>query len=167
MTLNKRLQEIRSLLPHTMLRDRETLSRRLNRILRLEEHASLLAATERQALASVEERRYRLNHRPPVTFPENLPITSKRQQIVRLIKENQVVIVSGETGCGKSTQIPKMCLEGGKRACRQNRMHPAPKNRGNHHAHRIAEELAKASADPSATKSGSEKKRANRLSSRS
>jgi len=141
MSVDKRIQEIRALLPHTMLRDRETLSRRLNRIFRLEEHASLLAAMERQARASVEERRYRLNHRPPVTFPENLPITSKRQQIVRLIKENQVVIVSGETGCGKSTQIPKMCLEAGrglvgKIGCTQPRRIAAITI-----AHRIAEEL--------------------------
>ena len=96
---------------------------------------------ERQARASVEERKYRINHRPLVTFPESLPITSKREQIVRLIKENQVVIVSGETGCGKSTQIPKMCLEAerglaGKIGCTQPRRIAAITI-----AHRIAEEL--------------------------
>ena len=144
MSLDKRIQEIRSLLPHTMLRDREILSRRLNRIFRLGTKrtlANLLAAVERQARASVEERRYRLDHRPQVTFPETLPITSKREQIVRLIKENQVVIVSGETGCGKSTQIPKMCLEAGrgiagKIGCTQPRRIAAITI-----AHRIAEEL--------------------------
>jgi ATP-dependent helicase HrpA len=148
MSLNKRIQEIRSLLPHTMLRDREILYRRLNRIFRLEEQkkepgnlATLLSAIERQARASVEERRCRRNNKPPVTFPESLPITSKREQIVRLIKENQVVIVSGETGCGKSTQIPKMCLEAGrgvagKIGCTQPRRIAAITI-----AHRIAEEL--------------------------
>jgi ATP-dependent helicase HrpA len=131
-----------------MLRDREALSRRLSRIKRLEEQkadpgklSELLAAAERQTRASVEERRYRRDHRPRVSFPESLPITSKRQQIVRLIKENQVVIVSGETGCGKSTQIPKMCLEAGrglagKIGCTQPRRIAAITI-----AHRIAEEL--------------------------
>jgi ATP-dependent helicase HrpA len=141
MSLNKRIQEIRALLPHTMLRDREVLSRRLNRILRLEARSNLLAAVERQARDSVEERRYRFDHRPRVSFPESLPISSKRDQIVRLIKENQVVIVSGETGCGKSTQIPKMCLEAGrglagKIGCTQPRRIAAITI-----AHRIAEEL--------------------------
>jgi ATP-dependent helicase HrpA len=141
MSLDKRIQEIRALLPRTMLRDRESLSRRLSRIRKLEDPSELLAALERQARASVEERRYRRDHRPPVTFPETLPITSKREQIVRLIKENQVVIVSGETGCGKSTQIPKMCLEAergiaGKIGCTQPRRIAAITI-----AHRIAEEL--------------------------
>jgi ATP-dependent helicase HrpA len=131
-----------------MLRDREVLSRRLSRIKRLEEQkaapgkvSEMLDAAQRQAMASVEERRYRRDHRPPVSFPENLPITSKRQQIVRLIRENQVVIVSGETGCGKSTQIPKMCLEAGRGiagriGCTQPRRIAAITI-----AHRIAEEL--------------------------
>jgi len=148
MSLDKRIQEIRALLPHTMLRNREALSRRLSRIKRLEEQkadpgklSGLLDEVERQAQASVEERRYRRDHRPRVVFPENLPITSKREQIVRLIKENQVVIVSGETGCGKSTQIPKMCLRAGrglegKIGCTQPRRIAAITI-----AHRIAEEI--------------------------
>ena len=131
-----------------MLRDREILSRRLNRILRLEAEKAeprklvdFLNALERQARDSAEERKSRLVNRPQVTFPESLPITSKREQIVRLIKENQVVIVSGETGCGKSTQIPKMCLEAGrglagKIGCTQPRRIAAITI-----AHRIAEEL--------------------------
>ena len=74
MSLNKRIQEIRSLLPHAMLRDQEALSRRLSRIYRLEEQkadpgklSELLGAAERQARASVEERRYRRDHRPRVS----------------------------------------------------------------------------------------------------
>jgi ATP-dependent helicase HrpA len=141
MSLDKRFQEIRALLPHTMLRDREHLSRRLSRIRKLEDPSDLLDSLERQARASAEERRYRREHRPQVTFPETLPITSKRAQIIRLIKENQVVIVSGETGCGKSTQIPKMCLLAGrgiagKIGCTQPRRIAAITI-----AHRIAEEL--------------------------
>ena len=141
MSLEKRIHKIRSLLPQTMLRDRDILSRRLSRIHKVEDDSNLLANLERQAQASVEKRKHRLNHRPRVAFPDSLPITSKRDQIVRLIKENQVVIVSGETGCGKSTQIPKMCLQAGrgiagKIGCTQPRRIAAITI-----AHRIAEEL--------------------------
>ncbi len=48
-----------------------------------------------------------------ITYPQNLPITAKREEIVRLIRENQVIVLSGETGSGKTTQIPKFCLEAG------------------------------------------------------
>lgn len=47
-------------------------------------------------------------------YPAELPITERREEIVRAIKENQVLVVTGETGSGKSTQIPKMCLEAGR-----------------------------------------------------
>jgi ATP-dependent helicase HrpA len=48
-----------------------------------------------------------------IRYPESLPISSKRGQIIDSIKERQVTIISGETGSGKTTQIPKMCLEAG------------------------------------------------------
>jgi ATP-dependent helicase HrpA len=108
MSLEKRIQKIRSHLPHAMLRDRDRLSRRLSRTFRHEARkeaperlANLLAALEQQARDSAEKRRYRLNHRPRVTFPETLPITSKRDQIVRLIKENQV----GWSHAGRSSHF--------------------------------------------------------------
>jgi len=47
---------------------------------------------------------------PPVTFPEALPVSGRREEIARAIASNQVVIVSGETGSGKTTQLPKICL---------------------------------------------------------
>jgi ATP-dependent helicase HrpA len=70
-----------------------------------------------------------------------LPITAHRREIINAIRENQVVIIRGETGCGKSTQIPKMCLEAGrasrgKIACTQPRRIAAVTI-----AYRIAEEM--------------------------
>ncbi|WP_250434377.1 ATP-dependent RNA helicase HrpA [Caballeronia sp. ATUFL_F2_KS9A] len=47
---------------------------------------------------------------PPITFPEALPVSGRREEIARAIAANQVVIVSGETGSGKTTQLPKICL---------------------------------------------------------
>ncbi|WP_144156432.1 ATP-dependent RNA helicase HrpA [Paraburkholderia sp. BCC1885] len=51
---------------------------------------------------------------PPITFPEALPVSGRRAEIARAIAENQVVIVCGETGSGKTTQLPKICLELGR-----------------------------------------------------
>jgi ATP-dependent helicase HrpA len=49
-----------------------------------------------------------------IRYPRELPIVSRKGEIVRAIQKHPVVIISGETGCGKSTQIPKMCLEAGR-----------------------------------------------------
>ncbi|MCE3607981.1 ATP-dependent RNA helicase HrpA [Massilia sp. P8910] len=51
---------------------------------------------------------------PPITFPEDLPVSGRRQDIAKALLENQVIIVSGETGSGKTTQLPKICLELGR-----------------------------------------------------
>lgn len=46
-----------------------------------------------------------------IKFPENLPVSQRKAEILKTIAENQVVIIAGETGSGKTTQLPKMCLE--------------------------------------------------------
>jgi len=143
--MNERIQRILSILPETMLRDREAISKKLDKILQgprtgkgLPRH---IAAFERRIQASLLEKEGRLQGRPRVVYPENLPISGKRDEIIRAIQANQVLIVSGETGCGKSTQIPKMCLEAGrgiegKIGCTQPRRIAATSI-----AHRIAQEL--------------------------
>lgn len=47
---------------------------------------------------------------PPITFPEALPVSARRDEIARAIRDHQVVIVCGETGSGKTTQLPKIAL---------------------------------------------------------
>ena len=49
-----------------------------------------------------------------ITYPESLPITARRTELIAAIRGHQVVIIAGETGSGKSTQIPKLCLEAGR-----------------------------------------------------
>ena len=51
---------------------------------------------------------------PPITYPESLPVSGKRDEIARAIAGHQVVIVCGETGSGKTTQLPKICLDPGR-----------------------------------------------------
>ncbi len=54
------------------------------------------------------------NPLPTITFPEELPVSGKRDEIARAIRDNQVIILCGETGSGKTTQLPKICLELGR-----------------------------------------------------
>src|SRR6187455_548659 len=56
----------------------------------------------------------RLATLPKVTYPDDLPVAARRDDISAAIRDNQVVIVAGETGSGKTTQIPKICLELGR-----------------------------------------------------
>jgi ATP-dependent helicase HrpA len=51
---------------------------------------------------------------PRISYPEQLPISERRQEIAEAIRDHQVVIVAGETGSGKTTQLPKICLELGR-----------------------------------------------------
>ena len=59
----------------------------------------------------LEERRARL---PKPTFNDDLPIVQRKREIAELIERNQVIVVAGETGSGKTTQLPKICLELGR-----------------------------------------------------
>lgn len=54
------------------------------------------------------------NPLPKITFPEELPVSGRRQEIADALRQHQVIIVSGETGSGKTTQLPKICLEIGR-----------------------------------------------------
>ena len=51
---------------------------------------------------------------PAITYPDTLPVTDRKDDIAAAIRDNQVVIIAGETGSGKTTQIPKICLELGR-----------------------------------------------------
>ncbi|MES2114300.1 MAG: ATP-dependent RNA helicase HrpA, partial [Pseudomonadota bacterium] len=54
------------------------------------------------------------NPLPPITYPEDLPVSGRRHEIAEALQNNQVIIVCGETGSGKTTQLPKICLELGR-----------------------------------------------------
>ena len=63
---------------------------------------------------SIANKEEKINKRPQVEYPENLPISQNLERISQAISDNQVVIIAGETGSGKTTQIPKICLELGR-----------------------------------------------------
>ncbi|MFI9030343.1 ATP-dependent RNA helicase HrpA [Streptomyces sp. NPDC053560] len=104
-------------LPELMLRDQQRLGRRLDgarRIRKPEARAAVLAEIAQgidEAQLRVEQRRAAV---PEITYPEQLPVSQKKDDILEAIRDHQVVIVAGETGSGKTTQIPKICLELGR-----------------------------------------------------
>src|SRR5262245_64962183 len=52
--------------------------------------------------------------RPRPTYPMDLPVVARRDEIAQAIRQNQVLILCGETGSGKTTQLPKICLDAGR-----------------------------------------------------
>ena len=72
------------------------------------------AALAQKIEASMASRAARAAGVPQVTYPEELPVSAHREEIRRAIEQHQVVIVCGETGSGKTTQLPKICLEAGR-----------------------------------------------------
>jgi len=112
-----RIDEIKKLLPQGMLPDWVRLGSRLVRLIRdrlhPDKHDPLMDRLLAQAQASVQTRLDRLARVPKVQYPLELPITARKDDIVQAIRDHQVVVLAGETGSGKTTQIPKMCLEAG------------------------------------------------------
>ncbi|MEU3849022.1 ATP-dependent RNA helicase HrpA [Streptomyces sp. NPDC029554] len=126
------------------LRDAQRLGRRLEgarKIRKPEARAAVLAEIEAE-IARGEERMARRRARvPEVTYPEQLPVSQKKDDIAAAIRDHQVVIVAGETGSGKTTQIPKICMELG-RGARGMIGHTQPRRiAARTVAERVAEEL--------------------------
>ncbi|MFD5592712.1 ATP-dependent RNA helicase HrpA [Streptomyces griseorubiginosus] len=99
------------------LRDAQRLGRRLEgarRIRKPEARAAVLSEIEAEVGKGEERVHARRARVPAVTYPEQLPVSQKKDEIAAAIRDHQVVIVAGETGSGKTTQIPKICLELGR-----------------------------------------------------
>jgi ATP-dependent helicase HrpA len=115
--VDERIEELKTLLPKCMLPDWVRLGRRLARILRDRHHPdqrdALLERLRQQVDASIALREERRLNLPQINYPPELPITARKDEIVAAIRGHQVVVIAGETGSGKTTQIPKMCLEAG------------------------------------------------------
>ncbi|OBX09506.1 ATP-dependent helicase HrpA [Gallibacterium salpingitidis] len=103
-------QQLLSQLDQVMLVDKYPLLARIKK-------APAQAKPELQALLSeaVETAKQKLLQRQQpiaeISYPEELPVSQRREEILAAIKQHQVVVIAGETGSGKTTQLPKMCLE--------------------------------------------------------
>jgi len=114
-------KKIDSLLPQALTADRHAVRREILRIKRWaakspsdERINKQLAGLEKKVQASAKKRLWRKANRPEPVYNPALPILAKKDQIIASILKNQVIIISGETGSGKTTQIPKFCLAAGR-----------------------------------------------------
>ena len=111
------LGSLASRLTDLSLRDAHRLGRRLEgarKIRKPEARAAVLAEIETEVTGAEERMAARRSRVPEVRYPEQLPVSQKKDTIAEAIRDHQVVIVAGETGSGKTTQIPKICLELGR-----------------------------------------------------
>ncbi|PSW96072.1 ATP-dependent RNA helicase HrpA [Photobacterium angustum] len=108
---------LKSAIKDCMMRDRFRLHKRVQGASRIKNEKSKHAVFDEIALEiaksmqTVERRR---TQRPKIIYPAQLPVSQKKDDIAEAILNNQVVIVAGETGSGKTTQLPKICLEIGR-----------------------------------------------------
>jgi ATP-dependent helicase HrpA len=107
------IAELRRRLRAGMASDWVPLGRRIDR-LGTRTSAAVRHRLEQAIAASIDKVARRAAGRPAIAYPPELPVSEARDRIAAAIREHQVVIVCGETGSGKTTQIPKICLELGR-----------------------------------------------------
>ena len=108
-------QSLFSQLIDIMLVDKRRLSARIHGIGKIKSQEAQQAVAD-EIQHQIEQARLRVESRKsavqnPIVFPESLPVSQRKAEIEKLLSEHQVIVVAGETGSGKTTQLPKMCLE--------------------------------------------------------
>ncbi|GAB4364395.1 MAG: ATP-dependent RNA helicase HrpA [Methylohalobius crimeensis] len=143
--MRTQIERLKIQLDHCLSRDRYGLAKRLARLGERPEKASLekLAVAVERSVSQVEARKAKI---PALAYP-TLPVAEKKDEIARALRDHQVVVVCGETGSGKTTQLPKICLESG-RGTRGMIGHTQPRRiAARSVAARIAEELGQPLGD--------------------
>ena len=98
-----------------ILTDQRRLSARIHGIGKIKSQEAQQAVAD-EIQQQIEQARLRVESRKsavknPIVFPKSLPVSQRKAEIEKLLSEHQVIVVAGETGSGKTTQLPKMCLE--------------------------------------------------------
>ena len=105
-------------LANCMVKDHAELNLLSHRIAQRQKRAQpcekLVQQLESKTLSSQAIYQKRKQALPKLEYPPQLPVSGQREKLVKLIRENQVVVLAGETGSGKTTQLPKLCLEAGR-----------------------------------------------------
>jgi ATP-dependent helicase HrpA len=109
------IAQLEQLISQSMIQQRFGFSRQLSQIKkRLKQKQpvdQLFEKLQSQVVSSCERAQSRGLSLSPIEYDDSLPISQKREDISNAIRDNQVVVIAGETGSGKTTQIPKICLE--------------------------------------------------------
>ncbi|WP_250037903.1 ATP-dependent RNA helicase HrpA [Paractinoplanes maris] len=146
MSTTTALPELRKRIADLLPRDEHRLGRRLEGTRRIKDEAARAAALSEisaEVDAAAERLAARLASVPAITYPESLPVSQRKDDIAAAIRDHQVVVVAGETGSGKTTQIPKICMELG-RGVRGQIGHTQPRRiAARTVAERIAEEVGR------------------------
>ncbi|PWB30190.1 ATP-dependent RNA helicase HrpA [Pseudomonas sp. SDI] len=100
-------------LDHAMIAERHRLRRQLHELRKRPDEAKLAQWAEK-AQASIDRAAARKASVPTIRYDDSLPIAAKRDEIKKVLAAHQVLIIAGETGSGKTTQLPKICLELGR-----------------------------------------------------
>lgn len=136
-------QQLKKALSDCLIKDRFRLSRRIDGACRIKKNTAKQAVLDEIALdiaRSMTEVQRRSQQVVKLDYPDILPVSQKRDEIAEAIQHHQVVIIAGETGSGKTTQIPKICMELG-RGCYGLIGHTQPRRLAARSvANRIAEE---------------------------
>lgn len=116
--IDQALREIERGIPRAMLADQHRMRSRLRSIRAAKKNRRPfdrnLARLQDDLERSLKRRTERESRVPLVKYDDELPVSAMREEICTAIREHQVVVICGETGSGKSTQLPKMCLEMGR-----------------------------------------------------
>jgi len=113
--LNTSLKQLQKQLPQCYGAQRHRLRQATQRLLRSKEpvEQAKIDALKQRFEDSIAYRSHRLAQLPKPIYPD-LPVSDRRDEIIKAITDNQVIVICGETGSGKTTQLPKMCLELGR-----------------------------------------------------
>ncbi len=111
-------EQLSQAIEHCMVRDQYRLRRQLARLDTRLGQAKPADPMQAELLKAITQSQGQVGQRqgllPDIEFPEQLPISQKRDVIGEAVAQHQVVIVAGETGSGKTTQLPKICLAQGR-----------------------------------------------------
>lgn len=107
------LKELEHKISQALIKDQQRFVSDITRIrsLPVEQRSAETAKLNAKVDRSLEVVNTRTRSVPAFSYPEALPISEKRSEIAAAIKNNQIVVIAGETGSGKTTQIPKICLD--------------------------------------------------------
>jgi ATP-dependent helicase HrpA len=112
------LEELEQQLDQVMLSDQFRFQRRLRELKQRQKQGQPVDRAQQKLADEIVRSMQRVSRRaaavPRVTFPEELPVSGRRDEIAELIEKHQVVVLAGETGSGKTTQLPKICLNLGR-----------------------------------------------------
>ncbi|QXO18789.1 ATP-dependent RNA helicase HrpA [Vibrio ostreae] len=111
------VQSLKKALNQCLIKDRFRFNKRISGASKIKNEQARDAALDEIALDIAQSMmvvQQRSAHKVKIEYPEILPVSQKREDIATAIEQHQVVIVAGETGSGKTTQLPKICAELGR-----------------------------------------------------